>query len=90
LIVAAIVIISTVMSVVALSLEATPFAGPLIAAIVVQLTVTYVTVVIVGEYLSTSGRQGPSVKIGAAKPPVKIGAARPPDAPPGPDSRAQG
>ena len=59
LIVAAIVIISTVMSVVALSLEATPFAGPLIAAIVVQLTVTYVTLVIVGEYIALSGRQSP-------------------------------
>jgi hypothetical protein len=66
LVVAAIVIISTVMSVVALSLEATPFVGPLIAAVIVQLTVTYVTLVIVGEYLLLRG---------------EIGTVRPPDPP---------
>ncbi len=50
LMVAAITIIAVVMSVLAEALAGTPYVGPLIAAVVDQLAVVYLTLVIVGEY----------------------------------------
>jgi hypothetical protein len=50
LVVAAITIISVVMSVAAEAFAGTPYVGPVISAIIIQAAVVYLTLVIVGEY----------------------------------------